>query len=79
MNMNQKNEGEVVARNRARVITTASEQAVESLAKLKETSEEAFKKKVVQARQGPGLSPAAASLLEARKSAKLAQLAATKA
>jgi hypothetical protein len=63
----------------ARAITTASEQATESLATLKETSEEAFKKKAFQARQGPGLSPAAAALLEAKKAAKLAQLAAAKA
>jgi hypothetical protein len=63
----KKIEGEVVARDRARAITTASEQAAESLATLKETIEEAFKKKVVQACQGPGLSPAAAALLEAKK------------
>jgi hypothetical protein len=75
----KKIEGEVVARDRARAITTASEQAVESLATLKETSEEAFKKKYVQARQGPGLSPAAAALLEAKKAAKSAQLEAAKA
>jgi hypothetical protein len=53
--------------DRARAITTASEQAAESLATLKETSEEAFKNKAFQARQGPGLSPAAAALLEAKK------------
>jgi hypothetical protein len=55
---------EVVAQYQARAITTSSEQAVESLASLKDTSEEAFNKKVVQARQGPGLTPVATALLE---------------
>jgi hypothetical protein len=75
----KKIEGEVVARDRARAITTAPEQAAEQLASLKETSEKAFNKKVIKDRQGPVLSPAAATLLEAKKSAKLAQLAAAKA
>jgi hypothetical protein len=72
-------EGEVVARYRARAITTASDQAAESLSSLKDTSEEAFNKKDIQAYQGPGLTPAAAALMEATKAAKLAQLEAAKA
>jgi hypothetical protein len=71
-------EGEV-ARDRARAIMTASEQASESLPSLKDTSEEAFNNKVAQAQQGPVLTPAATALLEAKQSAKLAQLAATRA
>jgi hypothetical protein len=48
-----KNEGEVVAIDRARAITSASEQASDSLATLKYVREAAFEQKSAQAHQGP--------------------------
>jgi hypothetical protein len=72
-------EGEVAAKDRAREITSASEQASESLTTLKDARDVAFDRKVADAHQGPGLTPAVIAIMEAKKAAHVAQLAAEKA
>jgi hypothetical protein len=63
----KKIEGEVVSKDRARAITSASEQAAESLTTLKDASNVAFEQKVAHAHQDPGLTLAAIALMEAKK------------
>jgi hypothetical protein len=75
----KKIEGGVVAKDRARAITSASEQAAESLATLKDVRNVAFEQKVAEAHQDQGLTPAAITLMEEKKAAKVAQLASVKA
>jgi hypothetical protein len=63
----KKIEGEVVAKDRARAITSASEQASESLATLKYVRNVAFEKKLADDHQDQGLTPADSALMEAKK------------
>jgi hypothetical protein len=72
----------VLAKDRARVIASASEQTSESLSTLKDVSEVTFEKKVAQVHQCRGLLLAALALIKAKKAKKaanVAQLAAAKA
>jgi hypothetical protein len=69
----------VVAKDRARSINSASEEAAESLATLKDVSTVAFEQKIAEAHRDKGLTPTASALMEAKKAAKVAQLAAAKA
>jgi hypothetical protein len=75
----KKIKGEVVATDKVRSITSASEQAAESLATLKDVSNVSFEQTVAEAHQDQGLTPASIASMETKKEANVAQLSAAKA
>jgi hypothetical protein len=75
----KKSEGEVVEKDRERDITSASEQAAESLGTLKDVRKVAFERKVTEAHPGSGFNTSWYHLTEAKKGCKVAQLASSKA